>query len=61
MFTEQNVDIEKMKTMSKNIKLKLNEEERKKVLNVIQQNMNVHVRYKHYRWCKKLIYQDILE
>ena len=28
MYTEKNVDIEKMKTMSKNIKVKLNEEEK---------------------------------
>ena len=30
MYTEKNVDIEKMKTMSKNIKVKLNEEEKNK-------------------------------
>ena len=29
MYTEKNVDIEKMETMSKNIKVKLNEEEKK--------------------------------
>ena len=34
MYTEKNVDIEKMKTMSKKIKVKLNEE-KKKVLKVI--------------------------
>ena len=28
IYTEKNVDIEKMKTMSKNIKVKLNEEEK---------------------------------
>ena len=28
MYTEKNVDIEKMKTMSKNIKVKLNKEEK---------------------------------
>ena len=31
MFTEQNVDIEKIKTMRKNIKEKLYEEERKSI------------------------------